>query len=113
MISGKFRGIDRRVTIIQPGKDVDSSYIQSFDIDVSEFKEISRLYKKHKDERGNTDRNVIEFDRYNLTDNFHYITLIAPETGVIAQGKGEKRFIKARTKNKQTPRITWPACFEL
>lgn len=97
LILNKFNGIDRmdrRVQIVNSGEEVDSTYIISFDMDISNFKSTTRLIKKYKDENGNKYKNVIEFDQHNLTDDFHYITLIAPGIGIIAQGKKEMTFIR-------------------
>lgn len=98
VVLDKFNGInylDSYIKIVRPNEVVDSSYSVSFDMQLTEFKQTTRMLKKYKDSNGNKYTNVIEVDQHNLTDDFHYITLYAPGIGIISQGGDEKIFLKA------------------
>ncbi len=97
IVNKRFSGttvLDTEVFVVRENETTDSTYLISFDMDVSEFIQTTRLLDEYSKGEGSVFYNVLEVDQFNKIDDFHYITLLAPGIGVISQGGREMEFVR-------------------
>jgi hypothetical protein len=97
-----FLGISSEdLKIVMPRKDQPTvrEHISSFDMSTTKFEITSELIDVYTASNGTVFNNVVKIDQYNVTDDFHYYTYLAPNIGIIYVGpdyRAERQFLISR-----------------
>lgn len=85
--------IDLTIKVPKEGEQTDTSYVISFDMDVSYFDQTNYIEPKYENGKRKKFKKVLVVDQHNAKEGYHYISLFAAGIGLINQGKDELLFL--------------------